>query len=49
MTDILVVLAVSVTGAIGYLIAKGTGAAWAVIIGGTIAILSWILWPRKDR
>jgi hypothetical protein len=47
MSDILVVLAVSATGAIGYLIAEARGAAWAVLIGGTVAILSWILWPTN--
>lgn len=45
MTDILVVLVVAVAGAIAYLIGGVTGAAWAVLIGGTLTILSWILWP----
>jgi len=47
MKDLLVVLAGAVTGAIGYLIADARGAAWAVLIGGTVAILSWILWPTN--
>ena len=50
MTDILVVLAVAITGAVGYLVGGARGAAWAVFIGGTLAIVSWILWPTyKDR
>jgi len=48
MTDLLVVLAVAVTGAIGYLIAGATGAAWGILMGGTSAILSWILWPTRQ-
>jgi hypothetical protein len=35
MKDLLVVLAVAVAGAIGYLIAGATGAAWGILIGGT--------------
>jgi len=42
MKDLLVVLAVAVAGAIGYLIAGATGAAWGILIGGTSAILSWL-------
>jgi len=47
MKDVLVVLAVAIAGAIGYLIAGARGAAWAILIGGTSAILSWILWPTR--
>jgi len=44
MSDILVVLAVSAPVAIVSVIAEGSGAGLAVLLGCTVAFLPWILW-----